>query len=197
MQTLFEVQGNHPVLKRVDEHRLTEVEKNDLVAELKKSGYEEPTVFPKIYLEDGDSIYITKKMYDLACTKAKENIYYMFDGSRGKFDKPFPFIGKISAKRFDRFMGRLIITWEGAKEGLEVTNTHWLADPIEGLGLLFIQPEFEELSIMNCNTEWLTEKELVIKEYALQNGLPEKESRFLIDIVESAMGKHGIVFYRP
>lgn len=63
MQWLYDVHGDHPIGKRVDESQLTEVEKNDLVAELKKLNYENIEVNKDIYFEDGDQIDITSHEY--------------------------------------------------------------------------------------------------------------------------------------
>jgi len=209
MQTLYEVRANHPIAKRIDETRLTAQEKNDLVAELEKAGYEfkDIDVQSHNYYEDGDEIVITKRDYDNGSDRGRELIRYM--NSNEKLDlrsflanlqpDEVIMIGKISSQRMNRFMGQLVIEWkgQGLKEDWKTTNTHWLENTIDGMGLRFIHPEFEQLSIMNCEDKYLHERELVIKTYALQNGLPEKESEFLIGIVESAMSKHGIVFYQP
>lgn len=205
MKTLYDVTANHPVAKRIDELRLTEVDKNDLVAELIQAGYEVVDIDVKGYncYEEGDEILITKEIYDNGSDRGRELIRSMFGTDKFikdvgcNFDQLLPFKGTISAERMDRFMGQLVIEWQGTILKGRKTNTHWLENKIDGMGLHFIHPEFEEISIMNCEDKYLTERELVVKTYALQNGLPEEESKFLIGIVQSAMSKHGIVFYRP
>lgn len=206
MQTLYEVRANHPIAKRVDELRLTAQEKNDLVAELERAGYEFKDIDVKShnYYEDGDTITITKSDYENGSDRGRELIRYMLEEKwlesllEGDGNAVLLY-GEISSKRMDRFMGQLVIDWKspGMNEDWKTTNTHWLENNIDGMGFHFIQPEFDELPILNCPDEYLHERELVIKAYALQNGLPEEESKFLISIVESAMSKHGIVFYRP
>lgn len=199
MQTLYDVRANHPVARRIDELRLTAQEKNDLVAELEQAGYEFKDIDVKShnYYEDGDTITITKEIYDNGSDRSREILRSMYHDNFNYFDRPFSITGKISFKRLDRFMGQLVIEWEGTILKGRETNTYWLENSADGMGLHFIHPEIETLDIMNCPDKYLTERELVIKTYALQNGLPEEESKFLIGIVESAMSKHGIVFYRP
>lgn len=198
MQTLYNVTAKHPV---VDELRLTAQEKNDLLAELEKAGYEFKDVDVKShnYYEEGDTITITKEVYDNGSDRSREMLRYMYSErfNFNYFDRPFSITGKISFERLDRFMGQLVITWDETILKDRKTNTHWLENKIDGMGLHFIHPEIEQLDIMNCEDKYLHERELVIKAYALQNGLGEEESKFLIGIVESAMSKHGIVFYRP
>lgn len=208
MKTLYDVTANHPVGKRIDEHRLTAQEKNDLVAELEKAGYEFKDIDVKShnYYEDGDEILITKEQYDSAPDIFKEQVNYMFKKCRTEMLRKktraslrFPLKGKISSERNDRFMGQLIITWENIPEEnhMKITNVYWLSHKSNGIGFKFIEPEFEKLSIMNCPEKYLHETELVLKTYALQNKLSEKLARTVIARIQSAMGKHGIVFYRP
>jgi hypothetical protein len=146
MKTLYDVTANHPVAKRIDELRLTAQEKNDLVAELEQAGYEpEINVEAHNYYEDGDEILITEEMYDSASKSFKEQVDYMFEGV-------FPLKGKISSERQDRCMGQLVITWENLSDkwGMKTTNVYWLSHKTNGIGFRFIEPEYEELSIMNC-----------------------------------------------
>ena len=200
MKTLYEVTAKHG-----KSSSLTAQEKNDLVAELEKAEYEFKDIDVKShnYYEDGDEILITKEIYDNGSDRGRELIRSMFGTDTFikdvgcNFDQLFPFKGIISSQRMDRFMGQLVIEWQGTILKGRKTNTHWLENTIDGMGIRFIHPEFEEISIMNCEDKYLTERELVVKTYALQNGLPEEESKFLIGIVQSAMSKHGIVFYRP
>jgi hypothetical protein len=76
MQTLFEVHGDHTISKRIDEYRMTEIESNDLMAELAGHGYENLMRYSDLFLEDGDTVFITKKMYDDASKIAKEQVDY-------------------------------------------------------------------------------------------------------------------------
>ena len=64
MQWLYDVHGDHPIFKRVDELQLNEVEKNDIVAELKKLNYDNIEINKDIYFEAGDEIDITSSMYE-------------------------------------------------------------------------------------------------------------------------------------
>ena len=50
---------------------------------------------------------------------------------------------------------------------------------------------------MNSDDDILYEHELVVKHYALQNKVSAEEAQEVIDKVQSAMSKNGIVFYRP
>lgn len=197
MKTLFEVHGDHSILKRVDEYRLSEIESNDLIAELKKLKYENILKKSHIFLEDGDTVFITKHMYDAACKRtnkmAKEQIGYMFK-------KQFPIKGKVKTERVNRFSGHLIIEWENMSSDWgsgNTTNTQWLSHEDHGFGIRFIQPELEELEIINCPDEHLFEAELVEKYYALQNNISIKEAQEVINKVQSAMSRSQIVFYRP
>jgi hypothetical protein len=207
MKTLYEVHGNHPVAKRIDEYRLTEVDKNDIVAELDEAGYDDVHVDSHEYYEDGDEIVITHDTYMAKMgndDEAYRLIGYILEQKAKNHNVSilkrvlFPLKAKLKALRLDRTMGQLVAEWGIGedKDGCDpwkTTNVYHL----EKLGLKFIHPEFDEIPLMNADDKWLTERELVVKTYALQNGLPEKEAEFLVSIVESAMGKHGIVFYRP
>lgn len=194
MQNLFEVHGDHPTLRRVDEYRMIEVESNDLMAELAGHGYENLMRYSDTFYEEGDEILITEKMYDDSCDMAKEQVDYMFK-------KQFPIKGVVKTERINRCFGDLIVEWENMSDdwgsGNTTTNTHWLSHEEHGFKMNFIQPEFEELEIMNCPDKYLHEDELVVKYYALQNKLSEKLAISAIARVQSAMGENGIVFYRP
>jgi len=193
MQNLFEVHGDHPTLKRADEYKLTEVESNDLMAELAGFGYENLMRYQDTFFEEGDEILITEKMYNDADKFTKETIDYMFT-------KQFPIKGKVTSERINRFCGDLVIEWENVSEewgSSNTTNTNWLSNKDHGFGMSFIQPIFDELEIITCPDKYLHEDEMVVKYYALQNKLSEKLAISAIARVQSAMGEKGIVFYRP
>lgn len=215
MQTLFNVDACHPVAKRVIEYKLTEVEKNDLLAELTEAGYEDIEVRHHDYYEDGDEITITKEfviansefviansedeffrmMTYIAEEKAKNQGIDMLDINK---DAMFPLTGKIKALRMNRTFGHLIITWDIGEshdgcDRFKETNVYFL----EKVGLRFIQPEFEAIPILNADDNLLYEDELVTKHYALQNELTIEDAQAVLDKVRSAMAVHGIVFYRP
>jgi hypothetical protein len=193
MQTLFEVHGDHTISKRIDEYRMTEIESNDLMAELAGHGYENLMRYSDLFLEDGDTVFITGKMYDDASKMAKEQVDYMFK-------KPFPIKGKVKTERVNRFSGQLIIEWENMSDDWgagNTTNTQWLSHEDHGFEIRFIQPELEELEIINCADKYLFESELVEKYYALQNRISIEEAQEVINKVQSAMSRSQIVFYRP
>lgn len=214
MQTLYDVRANHPVAKRVDELKLTEVDMNDLVAELRSAGYldEDIDIDSNTYFEDGDIIYITAKfvidnsekgdffrlMTYISEQKAKNTTDMSEDPLFIDKDSMFPLKGTLKNLRLDRSFAHLIVSWDigDPVDGIDQwqqTNVHAL----EQVGFKFIQPNFETIPIMNADDNLLHEDELVVKYYALQNKISIEEAEEAIDKVRSAMGKHGIVFYRP
>jgi hypothetical protein len=223
MQWLYDVHGDHPVLKRVDELQLTEVEKNDLVAELKKFNYDNIEVNKDIYLEDGDEIDITshtvlsnkneeakRLLFSIIIDKASnlgmhdlgnDDMHDLGDDvgyDPDKLEEAYiyqlcPLKLTLNAVRADRKRVYLQAEWDvgnGKKRG---TNLYGLQD----IGFKFIEPESEEIPLMNADDDILYEYELVIKYYALQNQITEEEARVDIEKVQNAMGHSGIIFYRP
>jgi len=214
MQWLYDVHGDHPVLKRIDELQLTEVDKNDLVAELKRLSYENIEVNKDIYFEDGDEIDITSHMYqenkneeavrllfNVLSNKANNlriDGIYDWDKDPNKIEESHvyqlcPLRVTIKAIRVDRKTVSLQGEWEIGNGKTQITNIYGLRK----MGFKFIGPENEEISLMNADDDILYEHELVVKYYALQNKLSAEEAQKEIDRVQSAMGHSGIIFYRP
>lgn len=214
MQTLYDVRANHPVAKRIDEFRLTKVEMNDLVAELRSAGYldENIDIDSNTYYEDGDEIEITAKfvidnsekgdffrlMTYISEQKAKNTTDVSEDPLFIDKDSMFPLKGTLKNLRLDRCFAHLIVSWDignnpDGSDFWQETNVNAL----ENAGFKFIQPDFDVIPIMNADDNLLHEDELVVKYYALQNKISVEEAEEAINKVRSAMGKHGIVFYRP
>lgn len=214
MQWLYDVHGDHPI-KRVDELQLTEVEKNDIVAELKKLNYDNIEINKDIYFEAGDEIDITSSMYeDNKDEEAKRLIFsILFDKANNlnirdlgvdvgydsdKLEEAYvyqlmPLKVTLKAERADRKSVYLHAEWHIGNGKIKKTNTYGLSN----MGFKFIEPESEEIPLMKANDDILYEWELVIKYYALQNKLSEEEATKEIEKVQSAMGPNGIIFYRP
>jgi hypothetical protein len=140
-------------------------------------------------LKIGDEFVFNQEMYEK---------YLIADNPWKEHSRRF--LGKkgiISSKRLDRFGGQTTIKWDNGEE----TNTYLLK-------LIKVEVEeakFETLSIFECPEELLSEYELVTKEltlilmnkceYSQEKALEKAES--ILDLVEEAMGEHGIVFYIP
>lgn len=215
MQWLYDVHGDHPVLKRVDELQLTEVEKNDLVAELKKLNYDNIELNKDIYFEAGDEIVIPSQAFEDNKDDDAERLLFsvMMDkaSNLGMHDlgddvgydpkklkeayvyQLMPLKVSLKAGRMDRKRVYLQAEWDIGNGDTKPTNIYALRN----MGYKFIEPESEEIPLMNADDDILYEHELVVKYYALQNKLSEKEAQKQIDLVQSAMGHSGIVFYRP
>ena len=212
MKHLWEVKADHPIAKRVDEYALMETEKNDLVAELESMGYEniEANVFP--HFEDGDTLEIGSSSIQ-SCHENDDaknllnHILYIKGEELGLISeiryhekieddliyKICPLKLTIKATRTDRFRTFLQAEWETGNGKTFTTNIYGLRK----MGFRFLEPESEEIPLMNASDEILYEHELVVKYYALQNTISEEEAQKVIDKVQSAMAKNGIVFYRP
>jgi len=208
MKTLYNVQANHPIGKRIDEYKLTFEEKNDLIGELVKAGYEfgDITVTSNNYYEAGDEIEITAQ--DMKRLMVNDEFYrtinYIIEQKaknkgldfRANKEILFPLKGTLKPMRVNREFGHLIIEWDigdNPESMWRQTNVYFM----EKMGYKFIQPEFDEIPIMQANDDILHEYELVLKYYALQNEIPIEEAKEVISKVQSAMGANGIVFYRP
>lgn len=209
MKTLYDVRADHPIGKRIDELRLTAQEKNDLVAELETAGYEfkDIAVESHNYYEAGDEIKITaqdmirlmendefyRTINHIIEQKAKNKGLDLVTTSK---DNLFPLTGTLKSMRVNRTFGHLIIEWDigDDPDGMwKQTNVYFM----EKMGYRFIQPEFDEIPLIQANDDILHEHELVIKHYALQNKISVEEAKEAIGKVTSAMGVNGIVFYRP
>ena len=215
MQWLYDVHGDHPIFKRVDELQLNEVEKNDIVAELKKLNYDNIEINKDIYFEAGDEIDITSSMYeDNKDEEAKRLIFsILFDKANNlnirdlgvdvgydsdKLEEAYvyqlmPLKLTLKAERADRKSVYLHAEWHIGNGKIKKTNIYGLSN----MGFKFIEPESEEIPLMNADDDILYEWELVIKYYALQNKLSEEEATKEIEKVQNAMGPNGIIFYRP
>lgn len=99
----------------------------------------------------------------------------------------------LKSVRADRQNIYLQAEWDIGNGKIHTTNIYGLRK----MGYKFIEPESEEIPLMNANDDILYEYELVIKYYALQNKVSEEEARIEIDKVQNAMGHNGIIFYRP
>jgi hypothetical protein len=215
MQNLYDVHADHPIAKRIDEIGLTPVERNDLVAELKEANYENIKVTYKPHFEDGDEIEITSSMYESLTADqrdAKSIIHHILqrkakliglptplfrheiEGEEAMVYRFFPLKVTLRATREDRYMVYLQGEWEIGNGNTHTTNIYGLRN----MGWFgFIEPESEEIPLMNANDDILYEHELVVKYYALQNEVSEEVAQGAIDKVQSAMSANGIVFYRP
>ena len=209
MQKLYKVDACHPVAKRIIESKLTEVERNDLVAELTEAGYEDIQVTENVYYKDGDTIEITRQfiMDNMKNDEFFRLIEYIVEQKAknlgvdlldvGK-DALLPLKGTLKNLRINRTFGHVIVSWDigddpDGCDRWQQTNVHAL----EKVGFKFLQPDFEDIPIMNADDNLLHEDELVVKYYALQNEISIEDAEAVISKVRSAMGKNGIVFYRP
>jgi len=214
MQNLYDVHADHPVLKRIDEIGLTPVEKNDLVAELEEANYENIKVVTyKPHFEDGDEITITSFMYqdEKLNEESKRLLQLILQRKAEVIGLPIPLLPHelenedamvyrffplkvtLRATRADRKRVFLQGEWQTGNGTTQNTNIYGLRK----MGFNFIDPESEEIPLMNSDDDILYEHELVVKHYALQNKVSEEEAQVVIDKVQSAMNHNGIVFYRP
>ena len=162
MKWLFEVHADHPSLKRVDELQLTEVEKNDFVAELKDAGYENIKAEKDLHFEAGDEIEITSFMYEDTFSDEAKNLIWGILVQKAancnldlkgltpdKVDEKmtcnlFPLRLKLVSERIDRYRVVLFAEWiisdiNATKQIKCTTNIYGLRK----LGLKFIDPECE------------------------------------------------------
>lgn len=131
----------------------------------------------KVY-KDGDEIVITKELNKKLVEKAD------FYGR----DYPVGMRGVCYAKRFDRDTGWLCIEWDSGKH----TNAHFLKE----MGLIFEQPVFEELDLMECPVEILSPSELVFRGM-VEHGYKSWEAELIFKDLELVMNKLEVVFYQP
>ncbi len=71
---------------------------------------------------------------------------------------------------------------------------------LKDAGFVAREPEFKELSLTECPEVYLSDRELVIRgliELNEVNGWIEEGALAHIALVEKAMAKYGVVFYRP
>ena len=211
MQDLYDVHADHSVLRRIDEIGLTPVEKNDLISELEKANYENIKVTYMPHFEDGDEIDITSFMYQELTedeNEAKSLLYHVLERKAAVIGLPtplfsneeeemvfrfFPLKVTLRATRADRTRVYLEGEWQTGNGTTYKTNINGLRK----MGFKFVEPESEEIPLMNADDDILYEHELVVKYYALQNKLSEKLAISIIARVQSAMSANGIVFYRP
>lgn len=99
---------------------------------------------------------------------------------------------KFVAKRVDRFRVFLHMTFEG--------------DPEEGMwnlviprmaGFCFIEPDSQELSIMDAPEDVLSNMELAVRGLVEEAGFSEMEAVMHTEVMMVGMAKYGIIFYRP
>lgn len=150
----------------------------------------------KVYRE-GDEIVITEEMLAAVEEKDRALLNARLSDSVSWRDKTFRerfppgTKGICYANRINRTMGLLCIRWNGPN-GQRETNVHLM----EKAGLKFEHPEFEELSLMDCDEALLGPEELVEKGMRLA-GMSEAEANDILEKVEAGMNRYDVVFYIP
>lgn len=210
MLKIYKIDAVHDILKRVIETNLKPDQMTRLYKELQNAGYEDKNIDVEVVkelLEEGDTIKITKKMFDdlpeekrinrtedgwielHKKAEAKQTIRYIFG------DEPkFPIFGTIERFRTMRDHEHLIVKWENAKdEEWNGTNVHFL----ENMGFEFIQPKTKVIPIDESPDDMLCDHDLVIKYMMLENGWSEKACETYLKPVLNAMKRAEAVFYRP
>ena len=212
MKKFYKIDAVHPMAKRVIKSNLNEKQMIKLYKDLQNAGYEDKDIIletvKEIY-EEGDSIIITKEMFDALPeeknyidrdkdgwnklskkAEAKNSIRYIFG------ENPhFPVTGTLEKNRIDRQRELLVVKWHNVPATNETNkiNIYFL----EYMGFEFKQPESKVIPISECPDDLLYTTELVIKYMMLENNWSEKAVETYLKPVREAMNKTGIVFYRP
>jgi hypothetical protein len=146
---------------------------------------------------DGDEITITKAMeFDLVKSAVK------FSGAVGKFLRWQQTVSygirfaagtkiKFVSERMDRFRVFLCMAFDGDPDGMRNLDIPKLA------GFCFTEPDSPELGILDAPEEILNDRELVVKGIMQYYDCSEDRANAELVVVEKAMAKYGICFYRP
>lgn len=210
MKKLCTVDAVDAVMKRVI-HTVTVDKVHAFVKHLKKYGYEKENIniTTKTLYEEGDTIYITKKMVDDLPTNkyieknwktvsakeryrndARKTIEFVFG------DNPeFPIKGTLEALRLDNTNGHMVINWEGniKREALKQTNCYML----EYIGFNIPAPEFEHIPIAEADNSLLDTSDIIVKYLIKDNNWSEERALEYLKPVLEAMNKAEAVFYQP
>lgn len=184
----FSVDAVHSVARRVVRKNLTKDEVFDLVEELLDNGYTSNNINVEQYYEEGDTVIITKEMVDkIEDSLNKRFILETFN---------LPILGTLRPRRFDRKRIFLEVVWDKDQvksKHLDKTNTGFL----EKMGFNFIQPEWKEIPLLECDEEHLDADEIILKNLMIDNDWTQAEAEEYLKPVEKAMNKAHAVFYQP